>query len=111
MVQMTSSIRQFTYADIEKLKGIRLTRHALSRMLELKVEPVDVLLCVARAEQSWQQLRNQRLQSVLQRGDIAVVMEPNTKTVITILLRTEEDWEHGKHTTEFIPGKKVPAMS
>jgi hypothetical protein len=97
------AINVLTTADVEALASLRFSKHALFRMLELQIEPIDVMLTIARPEQSWTQTRNGRAVLVMQRGDVGLVWDPGNRTVITVLLRTKARWEHGEHTVQAMP--------
>lgn len=81
-----------TYGDV----GTTLSWHARTRAGELGFTAEDIHECARFSEQSYPSHRsygpNRR---TYQRGPLAVVLDEDTKTVITVLLRTARTWQHG----------------
>lgn len=75
-----------------------LTVHTIDRMLERHVSVADALLVLSEADQSYSGYRYGELRTTFQRGDIAVVVAPVRRTVVTVLYRREDEWrsEHGR---------------
>lgn len=63
----------------------------LARALDLR----EVLLTAADPEVSYEQSNNGEGRWTHQRGDIGVAVHLPSKTVITVVLRTEAEWNDG----------------
>lgn len=85
-------------ALLERHLQYQITNHARSRAQELGFTINEVLLAAADPEQSYvsSSARYDSGGYVHQRGDLAVVVNRESKTVITVLLRRKDQWEHGK---------------
>jgi len=81
------------------MSGVTLSGHAAMRAGELGFHETEVLDCVRYAEQTYcahpSYGPNRR---VHQRGDCACVVDLVAQEVVTVLLRTPNDWSHGLHT-------------
>ena len=81
---------------LTRLANVTLSEHASSRAKELGFSHDDVLRCVIRAEQTycsppWYGAGRR----VYQRGTVAVVVQEESRVVVTVLLRTKHEWSHG----------------
>jgi hypothetical protein len=74
----------------------RASRHAAERAREMDVDWVEVLRVVLDPEVSYDDNRRGRDNRVAQRGDLAVVYDSETGSVITVLERKVEPWERPK---------------
>ncbi|WP_377639291.1 hypothetical protein [Oryzobacter terrae] len=73
--------------------------HAQARASELGYSLDDVLRCVVRPEQTYgSPARYGPDRRVYQRGTVAVVVHEGSRVVVTVLLRTIDDWVHGQDT-------------
>lgn len=81
------------------LRGWTLTPHAADRAAELGFHPAEVTAAADRPEQTYgSSPGHPDHYRVAQRGDVAVVIDPDARTVITVLIRTAERWKHGVDT-------------
>ncbi|MFJ4680505.1 hypothetical protein [Kitasatospora sp. NPDC088783] len=81
----------------------RLTLHARGRAAELGFPVDEVLACASEPEVTYGGNQGNPHERVHQRGSCAVVYNFATGSVVTVLLRTESDWEHGLHTRHNMP--------
>ena len=76
--------------------GITLTPHSRGRVVELGFGVLDVVNCLTRPEQSYPggagHPGDRRL---FQRRECCVVLELSNRTIVTVLLRQVDRWEHG----------------
>lgn len=79
--------------------GVIISQHASIRAKELGFSADDLYRCVNQPEQTyvcpanyWPDRR------MYQRGSISLVLHEISRTVITVLLRTGDAWQHGKDT-------------
>lgn len=76
--------------------GGQLSRHAADRASELGYSLDDVLRCLARPEQTYTCPESYgHGRRVYQRGDLALVVHEDTRTIVTVLPRTGCRWSHG----------------
>lgn len=77
----------------------KFSSHALLRARELGYRPDDIYRCVANFEQRYPgSPAHGEGRQVYQRGDIAVVLHEASRTVVTVLPRTTQQWTHGVDT-------------
>ena|SRR6476620_3604066 len=93
----------WNYGDAERLAHLMFSKHALHRMVDLRVEPNQLMEVIARPEQTWTQTQDGEDEIVYQRGDLAVVVGAKNRVVITVLLRTPRRWEKGQHYLDSLP--------
>lgn len=75
----------------ERNGGWTITDHAWDRMTPMGLGRLDVLPVLLDPEQSYDQGdRDDR--RVLQRADLAVVVDPVRRLVVTVLWRCQEEW-------------------
>lgn len=72
-------------------------RHARARASELGFALIDLLVAAAEPEQSYEQSRYGPGRWMHQRGDVAVAVNRQTRTIITVVLRRPDQWSHGVH--------------
>lgn len=78
------------------LANVTLSAHAQGRAAELGFSQDDVLRCVIRSDQTYCSHPSYGPdRRVYQRGAIAVVVHETSRIVVTVLLRTSDDWSHG----------------
>lgn len=84
--------------------GAHLTSHAVARASELGFHETEVLSCLAAPESTYPAHPaygpGRRL---VQRGECCCVIDASGKTIITVLLRTQAEWEHGVHRRGQLP--------
>lgn len=69
-----------------------ISRHAVERILDMRIEPQDVRECLMRPIR----VRGQRSypeHDLYEYGDFACVVHRETKTVVTVVWRTHEAWK------------------
>lgn len=71
-----------------------LTRHALGRMAEMGLTRTDVVEVVDRPDTDYCDRKVPR--RIAKRGDLSVVYDPNTLSIITILLNRVEQWDRAR---------------
>jgi len=76
--------------------GWRLTAHARARAAELGFELIELLLAAAHPELSYAQPDRGPHQAMCVRGDVAVAVDLASLTIITVVLRRDDAWQHGK---------------
>jgi len=81
--------------NLTRTLGWRLLGHARERAAELGYSRAEVLLAAAEPEVTYIANRYPG-RAIHQRGDVAVVCWPADRVVCTVLLRTEQRWEHGR---------------
>lgn len=75
------------------------SEHAAVRASELGFALDEVIRCVVTPHQSYPGGPGHRAgRRVHQRDQIAVVLDEETKAIVTVLLRTTARWEHGRDT-------------
>lgn len=75
--------------------GAALSRHASYRAGELGFSLDDIYRCIDRPEQTYTcPVRYGPDRRMYQRGIVSVVLHETTRTVITVLLRTGDMWQH-----------------
>ena len=72
----------------------RMTRHALERAEEFGATTADVIAIIENPEVSYTNQNYTPMRAVSVAGDLAVVTAPESHTVVTVLRRTYEHWEH-----------------
>lgn len=84
-------------ADLGQV-GATLTQHSRDRVTELGFSIGEIVECLAHPEQSYPSgpdyPGDRRL---YQRGGCCIVLEQTDRTIVTILLRRIDRWEHGRH--------------
>lgn len=76
-----------------------LSEHAVDRARELGFHETEVLECIAAPENTYPcHPAHGRSRRIFQRGACCCVVDTTTQTVITVLIRTSEEWVHGHHT-------------
>ena len=80
-------------ANINGTVGWRITGHARQRARSRGFGLRDVLLTAAGPDLAYEQSNYGPGRWVHQRGDIGAVVHRSTKTVITVLLRSEVQWD------------------
>lgn len=80
----------------------RLTRHARERAAELGFALIDLLEAAANPELTYGQPDRGPHQAMHLRGDVAVGVDTGSLTIITVVLRRDDRWEHGtdRRTTD-----------
>lgn len=82
---------------LEALWGWTVRQHAADRAAELGFTLGEVLRCAAEPNQTYGAgPGHPRTYRVHQLDGIAVVVEPGSREVVTVLLRITRRWEHGK---------------
>lgn len=66
-----------------------LSRHALERMYQMALERGHVIAVLNEPEISWPSYLGRR---VAVSGDVAVVFDPASRAVVTVLWHVDEDW-------------------
>ena len=74
---------------------LHLTEHARKRAMEMGLHPDVILQAVVDPEISWTSRApgQKRDRTVAQRGDIAVVSDTKSGAIITVLHRTDDEYE------------------
>lgn len=72
-----------------------LCSHARKRAAELGFPLIELLRAAADPEQAYEQSRYGPGRWMHQRGDVAVAVNRQTRTVITVVLRRQDNWVHG----------------
>lgn len=84
--------------------SVRLTKHAAMRADELGFHETELMHCIANPENTYPGAPaygpNRR---VFQRGECCCVVDLPAQVVVTVLLRTPAEWEHGMHTRRVLP--------
>lgn len=92
---------------IERLSrqaDVVVSAHAQARASELGFSLDEVLRCVMLPEQTYgSPARYGPDRRVYQRGTVAVVVNEGSRVVVTVLLRTVNDWIHGRDARHCIP--------
>lgn len=73
---------------------LRLSEHAKKRMREFGLTPYQVVRMVHSAEVLHEHWRNGRVNVRAFVGDFCIVFDPNSGTIVTILRRLQNRWEH-----------------
>lgn len=66
--------------------------HTVERMLEREISTADAHLSIVDPEQTYSGYSYGELRTTFQRGDIAVVVAPARRTIVTVLYRLEHEW-------------------
>lgn len=77
-----------------RVEGRVVTRHARMRMTEFQLTARDVAQIICDYENRYATINRQGEAFVYQRGQWSVLVDETAGTVITILRRTTERWEH-----------------
>ena len=79
-------------------EGWHLSQHAYLRAVELGYRTEEVLACAEAPATTYDSddKRYGKGQKVHKRGDIAIVTNPRTHEVVTVLLPKTDQWTHGK---------------
>ena len=87
---------------MERLRSqadVVISKHAQDRARELGFSVDEVLRCVVRPEQTYgSPARYGPDRRVYQRGTVAIVVHEGSRVVVTVLLRTADNWIHGRDT-------------
>lgn len=75
------------------MKIWRPTKHAVAKMTARDVAWAEVMEVLQRPEVVYRDTRRSPRQQVMQRGDLAVVVDPADGAVITVLLRSDQQWD------------------
>ncbi len=87
-----------------RARGAYLTPHALLRAAELGFHETEVLSCIASPESTYPGHPTYGPgRRLVQRGDCCCVIDASGKAIITVLLRTQAEWEHGVHRRGQLP--------
>lgn len=78
--------------DLRTTLGWRLSSHARTTTRDRAVPIADVLTVIADPEVTYTAYDYGPGRHVYQRGDLAVVVAPDTQEVITVLWRRQEQW-------------------
>lgn len=73
-----------------ELAGWRLTRHAQARAAEHGFDDAELLAALERPEVSYPQTNHRQ---VRQESRVAVVVDPVTRVVVTVLFRSPGEWQ------------------
>lgn len=77
--------------------------HAADRADELGFTLDEVLRCAAEPSQTYcAGPGHPPMYRVHQRGDVAVVVDPGNREVVTVLLRTSRRWQHGRDNRDTV---------
>jgi len=75
-----------------EIVGWRLTRHAQARAAEHGFDGAELLAALERPEVSYTQTNHGDLRQVRQKSRVAVVVDPVTRVVVTVLFRSPAEW-------------------
>ncbi len=75
-----------------EIAGWPLTRHAQDRAAEHGFDGAELSAALERPEVSYTQKNNGKLRQVRQEGRVAVVVDPVTRVVVTVLFRSPDEW-------------------
>lgn len=79
--------------------GVIISQHASIRAKELGFSADDIYRCVNLPEQTYVCPASYGPdRRMYQRGSVSLVLHEASRTVITVLLRTGDAWQHGKDT-------------
>jgi hypothetical protein len=81
-----------TRRALQSSLGWRLSGHARTAARARGFAVADVLLACVDPQQTYPTLNHGPGREVRQRGHIAVAVDPHSKTVITVLLRSQQHW-------------------
>jgi hypothetical protein len=76
-----------------KITGWRLTQHARARAAEHCFDDAELSAALERPEVSYTQTNRGELRQVRQGGRVAVVVNPETRVVVTVLFRSPAEWQ------------------
>jgi hypothetical protein len=77
-----------------RVKDHTLTNHAQERMAEFGLTPADLEPVLTDYEQRYPQTGKYAGMMMHQRGEWAMAVDPETRSIITVLRRKIERWEH-----------------
>jgi len=75
-----------------EIAGWRLTRHAETRAAEHGFDGAELLAALERPDVSYTQANHGKLRQVRQESRVAVVVDPATRVVVTVLFRSPAEW-------------------
>ena len=75
-----------------EIAGWQLTRHAQARAAEHGFEDAELLAALERPGVSYTQTNHGELREVRQERRVAVVVDPVTRVVVTVLFRSPAEW-------------------
>jgi hypothetical protein len=75
-----------------KAMAWKVTSHARTAMLRRDMDVREVMLTAIEPQQTYADSQYNPRSRVHQRGDLAVVVDPHDKVIITVLLRSGEQW-------------------
>ena len=85
--------------------GVTLSAHCKDRATELGYSLDDLLRCAIQPEQTYScHPRYGPGRRMYQRGPVSLVVHEQTRTAITVLLRTTRTWSHGVDTRQTVVG-------
>jgi hypothetical protein len=76
-----------------EIVGWRLTRHAQARAAEHGFDDAELFAALERPEVSYTQTNHGKLRQVRQESRVAVVVDPVTRVVVTVLFRSPAEWQ------------------
>jgi hypothetical protein len=94
-VSSRAARRQRALDRLRTTAGVTLSAHAKARRVEHGFSEDDVLLTIARPEQTYGSPASYSPDRRLyQRGRVCAVVDERTRVVVTVLPRIAERWEH-----------------
>ncbi len=76
-----------------EIAGWQLSRHAQARAAEHGFDDAELFAALERPEVSYPQTNHGDLRQVRQESRVAVVVDPVTRVVVTVLFRSPAEWQ------------------
>ncbi len=96
--------KQIDILELRERAGVRMDPHVVSRLVELRTSEYEILRCIiSPLETRPGGPKHGQCRRLFVGHRIVVVLALDTRTVVSVLLNTRVQYQHGHHTVRSLP--------